>query len=56
MGNLYLSVALVLFNLFKITNTNTNTSNNLEIYNRISYLLFLYAVDLDPLHRGDCLQ
>jgi len=53
MGNLYLSVALVLFNLFKITNT--NTSNNLEIYN-ISYLLFLYAVELDPLHRGDCLQ
>lgn len=54
MGNLYLSVALVLFNLFK--HTNTNTSNNLEIYNRISYLLFLYAVELDPLHRGDCLQ
>jgi hypothetical protein len=56
MGNLYLSVALVLFNLFKHTNTNTNanTSHNLEIYN-ISYLLFLYAVDLDPLHRGDCL-
>ena len=52
MGNLYLSAALVLFNLFK----HTNTSNNLEIYNRISYLLFLYAVDLDPLHRRDCLQ
>ncbi len=50
MGNLYLSVALVLFKI-----TNTNTSHNLEIYN-ISYLLFLYAVELDPLHRGDCLQ
>ena len=35
MGNLYLSAALVLFNLFN----HTNTSHNLEIYN-ISYLYF----------------